>query len=97
MGLITKRITSLVSLKQLWLPAMLGMIAGACNNNSATTTVTPSQPNKFDAAMILVGRRNDSGWNQAHYEATQYVVEKQPNIQFKYVEQVNPGDRPNLI
>lgn len=97
MGLINNRLTSLVSIKQLWLPALVGILAGACNNTSSNTAATDtSKTNKFDAAMILVGRRNDSGWNQAHYEATQYVVEKQPNIQFRYVEQVNPGDRPNL-
>ncbi len=31
---------------------------------------------EFVFGMILVGARNDQGWNQAHYEGGEYVIEK---------------------
>lgn len=73
---------------------------------SSPTTATNSTPNTapnttanstdFKVGMILVGPQNDAGWNQAHYDATKYVVEKLPNVKFDYVDKVNPADRPNI-
>ena len=107
MGIIIKRISSVVSTKYLWVAAIVGMLSGACNSNptppastSAPTTTSsataPDASKEFKSAMILVGPKNDSGWNQAHYEATKYAMEKQAGIQFDYVDKVNPGDRPNV-
>ena len=97
MKLVVNKSSAVVSAKRLWVTAIVGMLAGSCSSNSTpVSTTSASDRQDFQAAMILVGPRNDSGWNQAHYEATKYVMEKQASIQFKYVDQVNPGDRPNL-
>ncbi|MDX2270455.1 MAG: BMP family ABC transporter substrate-binding protein [Cyanobacteriota bacterium] len=50
----------------------------------------------FKAGMILVGPSQDGGWNQAHFEATDYVKSKLPGVTFEYVDKVNPADRPNV-
>jgi simple sugar transport system substrate-binding protein len=89
----SNKFLSIAFVKRLWAAALVGILAGACNSNSTTSI---SDEKKFQVAMILVGPKNDSGWNQAHYEATKYVMEKQSNIQFQYVDLVNPGDRPNV-
>jgi len=46
--------------------------------------------------MVLVGPKNDAGWNQAHYEGMQEVIKGVPGVKFEYVDKVNPGDRPNV-
>lgn len=89
----SNKFLSMFFFKRLWAAALVGILAGACNSNSTTSI---SDEKKFQVAMILVGPKNDSGWNQAHYEATKYVMEKQSNIQFQYVDLVNSGDRPNV-
>ncbi len=110
MGILTNKVSSIVSIKHLWAPILVGIFAGACNSTptaptvsttaptSATTaaTTTATDAKEFKAAMIFVGPKNDSGWNQGHYEASKYVMEKQSGIQFDYVDKVNPGDRPNV-
>jgi simple sugar transport system substrate-binding protein len=107
MGIITNRAASIVSMKHLWVAALVGMFAGACNNTPSTTptsatttattaTTTASNTKEFKAAMILVGPKNDSGWNQGHYESSKYVMDKVSDVKFDYVDKVNPGDRPNV-
>ena len=107
MGIITNRVSSIVSGKNLWVAALGAILTGACNSTptppvstapASTTGATTASPDakEFKAAMILVGPQNDSGWNQGHYEASKYVMEKQSGIQFDYVDKVNPGDRPNV-
>jgi simple sugar transport system substrate-binding protein len=110
MEILTNKISFIVSFKHLWAAMLVGIFAGACNSTStapttsttapttATTaaTTTATDAKEFKAAMILVGPKNDSGWNQGHYEASKYVMEKQSGIQFDYVDKVNPGDRPNV-
>jgi simple sugar transport system substrate-binding protein len=103
MGIITNKVASIVSIKHLWAAMLVGMLAGACNSTSPTptasttaATTTATNAKDFKAAMILVGPKNDSGWNQGHYEASKYAMEKQSGIQFDYVDKVNPGDRPNV-
>ncbi|PZV15949.1 MAG: BMP family ABC transporter substrate-binding protein [Pseudanabaena sp.] len=107
MGIITNRAASIVSIKHIWAATLVGMLAGACNSTPTTPTASPTTATTaattaatdakgFKAAMILVGPRNDSGWNQGHYEASKYIMEKQSGVQFDYVDKVNPGDRPNV-
>ncbi len=62
----------------------------------STEPTTPSAGEEFIFGMVLVGPINDGGWNQAHYEAAQYVVEKVPGVKFIYIDKVNPADRPNV-
>lgn len=83
--------------------ATLGLLVNACGNNSPSGTPTVSSPSlespaatNFMVGMILVGPQKDGGWNQAHYEATQYVMQKNPGVKFEYVDKVNPADRPNI-
>jgi simple sugar transport system substrate-binding protein len=46
--------------------------------------------------MVLVGPPNDGGWNQAHFDAGNYVTAKVPGSQFIYIDKVNQADRPNV-
>ncbi|WP_322490201.1 BMP family lipoprotein [Chloroflexus sp.] len=64
---------------------------------AAEPTTAPAAPaEEFVFGMVLVGPINDGGWNQAHYEGAQYVVEKVPGVKFIYIDKVNPADRPNV-
>lgn len=60
------------------------------------TTAPAAAAEEFTFGMVLVGPINDGGWNQAHYEGAQYVVEKLPGVKFIYIDKVNPADRPNV-
>lgn len=55
-----------------------------------------AQEDPYQVGMILVGPQQDGGWNQAHFEASQYVMDQLPNVEFRYVDKVNPADRPNV-
>ena len=57
-----------------------------------STIPVPEEP--FVFGMLLVGPYNDHGWSQAHYEAGEYVVEMGSNLEFVYLDKVNPADRP---
>lgn len=85
---------------------LLSLILTACGTQpaaqptaapAAEPTTAPAAPaEEFTFGMVLVGPINDGGWNQAHYEGAQYVVEKVPGVKFIYIDKVNPADRPNV-
>jgi simple sugar transport system substrate-binding protein len=86
---------------------LLSLVLAACGSQPTTGSTpvptavsteptTPSAGEEFIFGMVLVGPINDGGWNQAHYEAAQYVVEKVPGVKFIYIDKVNPADRPNV-
>ncbi|MFM7449273.1 MAG: BMP family protein [Leptolyngbyaceae cyanobacterium] len=82
----------------------LGLFTTACSSPTSTPTASPtagspvaqSPSSEFTVGMVLVGPKNDAGWNQAHYEGMQEVVKGVPGVKFEYVDKVNPGDRPNV-
>lgn len=90
----------------LWLVLVLTLISlilTACGTQPVAqpTAVPTAEPTaapaeEFVFGMVLVGPINDGGWNQAHYEGAQYVVEKVPGVKFIYIDKVNPADRPNV-
>ncbi|OLP20011.1 BMP family ABC transporter substrate-binding protein [Leptolyngbya sp. 'hensonii'] len=85
--------------------AILGLFFAACNPTAPTSSSSPASTESpasgasdkdYTVGMVLVGPRNDGGWNQAHFEATKFVMEKAPGVKFEYVDKVNPNDRPNV-
>lgn len=75
--------------------AMLFVAAcGSAPVGKSEPTPAPT-PDKLTIGLILVGPINDGGWSQAHYDAMKRV-EAEANIEFLYVDKVNPGDRPNI-
>lgn len=81
--------------------AALGLLATACtapksNAPAASTSASPASSGGYKVGMVLVGPRNDGGWNQAHYEGMQSVLTQVPGVEFEYVDKVNPTDRPNV-
>jgi simple sugar transport system substrate-binding protein len=63
---------------------------------AGTESPSPSDQEEFKVGMVIVGPKNDAGWNQSHVEASEYVMENLPGVAFDYVDKVNPGDRPNV-
>ncbi|MFN8418997.1 MAG: BMP family ABC transporter substrate-binding protein [Anaerolineae bacterium] len=51
---------------------------------------------KFIVGFVLVGPQLDKGWSQAHFEASEYVKSKIPNVDTIVLDKVNPADRPNV-
>lgn len=87
--------------KRFWYIAALGAIASACGSPTptasptATSSPTGAAAPDYTVGMVIVGPKNDAGWNQAHHDAMVEVA-KELNIKFEYVDKVNPGDRPNV-
>lgn len=87
--------------QRFWYLAAFGAIATACGSPTPTTSPTATQSPAGEAAkdytvgMVIVGPKNDGGWNQAHHDGMQQVA-KELNIKFEYVDKVNPADRPNV-
>jgi simple sugar transport system substrate-binding protein len=83
-------------------PAATSAPAAATSAPAAAATTAPAAPvqpastGEYTIGMVLVGPPNDGGWNQSHYEAAQYVLQKQPGTKFVYIDKVNQGDRPNV-
>ncbi len=95
--------------RALALLSVMAMVLAACTPAAPEPTTPPSAPELPPAAtepppappaepfvigMLLVGPFNDHGWSQAHYEAGEYVVEHADNVEFVYLDKVNPADRP---
>jgi simple sugar transport system substrate-binding protein len=82
-----------------WLAAIAGLALAACT--SPTTTGSSPSPSPtaggsdFTVGMVIVGPKNDGGWNQAHYDGIQKVVSNL-GIKLEYADKVNPADRPNV-
>ena len=68
----------------------LTMIISAC---AAPTTEAPK---KFVFGLIMVGPKEDHGWNEAHWTAAQDVLKNVPNTDLVWIDKVNPADRPGV-
>ena len=74
--------------------AALGLVVLGSLVGGGTKVTRAAEP--FRVGMILVGPRQDGGWNQAHVLGSEYVTEKVPGVTFDVVDKVNPADRPNV-
>ena len=70
----------------------------------AAPTEAPAAEDAADVAMepsltiglIMVGPRDDRGWNQAHWEGLAYVLEHIEGSNLVWFDKLNPADNPNL-
>ncbi len=83
--------------------ALLSAILGACSSSTPTSSPSASQSStgqaggkEYTVGMVIVGPKNDGGWNQAQYEGMEGVVKNVPGVKFEYVDKVNPADRQNV-
>jgi simple sugar transport system substrate-binding protein len=73
------------------------VIVGCASPSNTPTTASPAATGKdLTVGMVIVGPKNDAGWNQAHYDGMQDVVKQFPDAKLEYVDKVNPADRPNV-
>lgn len=93
---------ALKGVKQYWPIAVLSLFLGSCSNPTPTASPTATglpaaggADKDFTIGMVLVGPKNDKGWNQAHYDGIQEVVNTQ-GLKFEYADKVNPADRQNV-
>ena len=93
---------TLTTLRNVGIAAALGTVLGACgggttSNQTASPGASPAAGGgDFVVGMVLVGPKNDAGWNQAHFEGIEGAVKKVPGTKLEYVDKVNPADRPNV-
>jgi len=85
-----------------WQFAAIAALLGACGSPTPQNTpgtgespTTGGATKDFTVGMILVGPKNDAGWNQAHFEGIEQVT-KDKGIKLEYADKVNPADRPNV-
>ncbi|MBN8563357.1 MAG: BMP family ABC transporter substrate-binding protein [Leptolyngbya sp. UWPOB_LEPTO1] len=85
-------------LGQIGLTVVLGSIVGACGGGSTPNSAGSPAAGSGDyvVGMVLVGPKNDAGWNQVHFEGIQSAIQKVAGTKLEYVDKVNPGDRPNV-
>jgi simple sugar transport system substrate-binding protein len=79
------------------------LIAGCSSGPSTNAPIDQTSPGSAPAAgseltvgMVIVGPKNDAGWNQAHFEGIQEAIKQVPGTKLEYVDKVNPADRPNV-
>jgi basic membrane protein A len=72
---------------------VLTLLLTACSiaNNDNALTVATETPGAFKVAIILPGRIDDKGWNQAGYQGLK-LIEKQLGAQVAYRANVPPAD-----
>ncbi len=90
-------------LKRLGLVTALGLLLGSCSPgaNAPTGASPQSSPaagaaKDFTVGMVLVGPKQDGGWNQAQFEGIQTALKSIPGTKLEYVDKVNVADRPNV-
>jgi simple sugar transport system substrate-binding protein len=81
----------------------IALLLGACGGQNTSTTSAPSATgssaaggNEFVVGMVLVGPKQDGGWNQAQFEGIEGAVKTVSGTKLEYVDKVNPADRPNV-
>jgi len=95
------RVTLLVALVALVSSAAL---AAGCKGSAdkqdkrpvvASASASSNAAAPFTVGLILVGPKNDHGWNESHFEGLKKAIAKFPDVKLDYVDKVNPSDRPN--
>lgn len=93
----------------LWVSLLL--IAAGCGAPAETPSpATEAPPPPADATddsgeaveepfifgLIMVGPRDDHGWNEAHWEGAEYVLANEPGTEFVWFDKLNVADNPDL-
>jgi simple sugar transport system substrate-binding protein len=68
--------------------------ATTAETTTPAETTAPAEPVVF--GLIMVGPKEDHGWNQAHWEAAQYVLEHNPNTELVWFDKLNPADNAGV-
>ena len=69
----------------------------AVPDTAAEPTAAPAETDRepFTIGLIMVGPRDDRGWNQAHWDSVEYVAEKM-GAEVVWFDKLNPADNPDL-
>ncbi len=91
------------TLKHWGLITALGLLLGSCSPSANVPTSSSPQSSSaagaakdFTVGMVLVGPKQDGGWNQAQFEGIQTALKTIPGTKLEYVDKVNVADRPNV-
>jgi simple sugar transport system substrate-binding protein len=89
------------TLKRWGLVTALGLLLGSCSPSAKAPDSAPQSPaagaaKDFTVGMVLVGPKQDGGWNQAQFEGIQAALKTIPGTKLEYVDKVNVADRPNV-
>ncbi len=83
--------------------AALGFALGACTSPTPTASSPEASPSPaasatgkdFTVGLVIVGPKNDAGWNQAHFDGVTKAT-NDVGVKLEYADKINPGDRPNV-
>lgn len=69
----------------------------AAPETAAEPTAVPTENDRepFTIGLIMVGPRDDKGWNQAHWHSVEYAAEK-IGAEVVWFDKLNPADNPDL-
>jgi simple sugar transport system substrate-binding protein len=76
--------------------AILALLVAACQPAATPTAAPTDAPEAIKFGLVMVGPKEDKGWNQAHWEAAQYVLEHVSGSELVWIDKVNPADRPGV-
>jgi simple sugar transport system substrate-binding protein len=78
--------------------AVAAVLAAACTPAATPTPTQAPEPTQAPLVfgLIMVGPKEDHGWNEAHWEAAQYVLSHNPNTKLEWIDKVNVADRPGV-
>jgi len=71
------------------------VVALAVANLALLPTAATAQ-SKFKVGFVLVGPKDDKGWNQAHTDAAAYLVKNLPDVETVILDNLNSASRPNV-
>ena len=66
----------------------------AADEEMADEEMAAEEP--FVFGLIMVGPRDDHGWNEAHWEGAEYVLENVPGSELVWFDKLNPADNPDI-
>jgi simple sugar transport system substrate-binding protein len=75
--------------------SVVALVVAACAP-AATPTPTATAVPKLKFGLIMVGPKEDHGWNEAHWHAAEYVLANNPNTEMEWIDKVNVADRPGV-
>jgi simple sugar transport system substrate-binding protein len=79
-----------------WLVAGCSSPSTNAPTDKTSPGASPAAGSELTVGMVIVGPKNDAGWNQAHFEGIQEAIKQVPGTKLEYVDKVNPADRPNV-
>lgn len=90
------RESDMTHLRQIVRRMGMGAAAVALTLSAAVSAPAVTRADDFVIGYVMVGPREDKGWNEAHLRASEYVEKMIPGTKSIILDKFNTADRPNV-